>query len=345
MVRVNRIASSISSGVGRAAGSSASAFNRGLNRFSPDAASFKRFGESLTKRTRRGAGKAGDAAGDAARRGVDNVGDAAGTAARRGADNVGDVALRGSDTAGDMLKAAGKSKTYRKRLAEYCTKNPVKCTAGMALTAYTAKNMVGNSLAQQECITKCLPPNWTSVVESNGEIVPEYFLHDPRPEQDGKKEKKKQPQCTKGRSCEPYCIAACEAEYPTTIIGAALEGTGEILDDIIVPFAEDVLKLPISDFGGGIMLGIRIAMVMVGLMVIFKVKRMIGFGRRKREKNIRVSINTSASAPASAPAPASQLSDPQVQLANRAMDIAEKNPELARVGMQMMQKKQNGVGR
>ena len=146
MVRVGRIASSISGSVGRAAGSSASAITQGFKRFSPDASSFKR---------------------------------RVSMSGRRGADTAGGAARRGADTAGDMVEIAGKSKTFRKRLAKLCGENPVKCTAGMALAGYTAVNMAENTLAQQECIAKCLPPNWTSVVESNGEIAPEYFLNDP----------------------------------------------------------------------------------------------------------------------------------------------------------------------
>lgn len=119
-------------------------------------------------------------------------------------------------------------------------------------------------------------------------MTPEYFLHDPKPAQEGQAETKhEQPQCTEGTDCEPYCIAACEAEHPTTVIDAAIEGAGEILDDIIAPLAEDVLGIPVSGIGSGIMWGTRIAMIVAGIVVILKVRqgmRALGLGKKIKKR-------------------------------------------------------------
>lgn len=304
----------------------------------------------------------GRRAGDAARRGTAAAASSAGNAARRGADKAVDAAKRAGKSAkttvskgADSLTKGAKrqardagawisksSKSGMKRMGKMCRKNPVKCTAGMALAGYTAVNLAENSQAQQECIAKCLPPNWPAVVESNGGIAPEYYLHDPKPtekeptDENGnklsigpqkKKEKEhKQPQCTDGTDCEPYCVAACKAEHPTTLLGAAIEGAGEMMDDVIVPIAEDVLGIPVTDIGGGFMWGIRIAVFLVGALVIYKVGQMMGWWGDDDDDtgSVEVSINMQDVAPpapapaaavpaAAAPAPAAPaLSDSQV---------------------------------
>ena len=159
-------------------------------------------------------------------------------------------------------------------MGELCYKNPVKCTAAMALAGYTAYNMAENSIDQQACITKCLPPNWPQVVDSNGETPPEYFSEDPAPLDD--ENAPAQPQCTEGTDCEPYCVARCQEEHPTTLVGAALEGAGEMMDDLIVPFVEDVLGIPITDLGNGALWGIRIGVSALGMFVLFKVLGLLG---------------------------------------------------------------------
>jgi hypothetical protein len=291
-----------------------------------------------------------------------------GSAARRGADNAVDNAQRtgkvfkksvskGSDSltkgtkrrarnAGDWI--ATSSKSGMKRMGMMCLNNPAKCTAAMALAGYTAVNLAENSQAQQECITKCLPPNWPAVVEARGEIAPEYFMHDPKPNDNdstddtgnalsiGQQTKTgtehKQPQCTNGTDCEPYCIAACKAEHPTTVLGAAVEGVGEIMDDIIVPIVEDGIGIPITDIGNGFMWGIRIGVFVVGAIVIYKVGQILGLWKAENMssggRRVEVSLNTSPPAPAPTPTP-----------------TAEKNPELARMGMQMMQQNQQRMNR
>lgn len=297
MVRVGRVASSIGQGAGRRVGSSASAIARGFKRPSLDASSFKRIGEGLSMSGRR--------AGSVARRSAYTAVDAAkraGTGAKssisRGADSLTTGAKRQARDAGDWI--ATSSKIGMKRMGKMCRANPAKCSAGMLLAGYTAVNLAENSQAQQECIARCLPPNWPVVVDSDGAIAPEYHLHDPKHEEEpteqqdnrlsiGPQQKKdktpKQPQCTDGTDCEPYCIAACKAEHPTTIIGAAMEGAGEIMDGIIVPIAEDVFGIPITDIGGGFMGGIRIAVFLVGVLAVYKVVQMMGRGRRNSASN------------------------------------------------------------
>lgn len=325
---------------------------------------------------RRGASSIAASASDAARRGADKAADAAKRAGKsakksisKGADSLTQGAKRQARDAGEWISKS--SKSGMKRMGKLCRNNPVKCTAGMALAGYTAVNLAENSQAQQECIAKCLPPNWPAVVESNGEVAPEYYLHDPKPKgvepvdekgnklsmgsQKKKEDEHKQPQCTDGTDCEPYCVAACKAEHPTTLLGAAMEGAGEMMDDVIVPFAEDVLGIPVTDIGRGMMWGIRIGVFLVGALVIYKVGNMLGLWGRQNGTGggrIALSINTpQTSAPAPAPAPvpsptsAPALSDSQVQLANRAMDLAEKNPELARAAMQMTQRNQQRTTR
>lgn len=375
MVKLAGIASSIGKGVGRTAGSSATAIAGGLRRFSPDASSFQRFGGQLTTSGRR--------VGTSARRGADNAADSAkrtGNAFKKsvskGSDSLTTGAKRQARGAGDWI--ATSSKSGMKRMGRMCRNNPAKCTAAMALAGYTAVNLAENSQAQQECITKCLPPNWPAVVEADGEIAPEYFLHDPKPNDNESTDETgtehKQPQCTNGTDCEPYCVAACKAEHPTTLLGAAIEGVGEIMDDIIVPVVEDGIGIPITDIGGGFMWGIRIAVFLVGAVVIYRVGQILGLWKAKKMSSsgggrVEISLNNSTPAPAPAPAPAltpapaptpaptpaltpaltpaptPQLSGSQVQLANRAMDLAEKNPELARMGMQMMQQNQQRMNR
>ena len=159
-------------------------------------------------------------------------------------------------------------------MIKLCTKNPAKCTAAVLLAGYTAVNLGENSLAQQACISECLPPNWPAVVESNSSIVPEYFVDNPNPET--------QPQCTEGIDCETYCVATCQANHPTTVLGAALEGAGEIIDDLFLPFVEDVLGIPISEMGAGVMVGIRIAAIVMGLIVVYKVGSFMNLWKKKR---------------------------------------------------------------
>jgi len=176
-------------------------------------------------------------------------------------------------------------------MGKLCYKNPVKCTAAMALAGYTAYNMAENSIDQQSCITKCLPPNWPQVVDSNGDTPPEYFSEDPAPLAD--ENAPAQPQCTEGTDCEPYCVARCEEENPTTLVGAALEGAGEMMDDMIVPFVEDVLGVPITDLGNGALWGIRIGVSAIGIFVLFKVLGLLGLwgGRRSgTESTIHLSM-------------------------------------------------------
>jgi len=295
----------------------------------------------------------GRRAGNTVRRTGASVAASSGTAAKRagksarksiskGAESLTQGAKRQARDAGDWI--AMSSRSGMKRMGKKCLNNPVKCTTAMALAGYTAVNLVENSKAQQECITKCLPLNWPAVVESNGEIAPEYFVHDPKPVSTGSQENEEngQPQCMDGTDCEPYCIAACKAEHPTTLLGAAMEGAGEMMDDVIVPFAEDVLGLPISDLGGGLMWGIRIAVFVAGALVIFKVGGLLGLWGATRKSSGGGHVGISLRIPASAPAPAPQLSDSQVQLANRGMAVAERNPKLARMGMQVMQQTRIG---
>lgn len=285
---------------------------------------------------RRGAAAAAASASDAARRGADKAADAAKRAGKsaktsisKGAGSLTKGAKRQARDAGEWI--AKSSKSGMKRMGRMCRNNPIKCTAGMALAGYTAVNLAENSQAQQECIAKCLPPNWPAVVESNGEVAPEYYLHDPKPKEkepddekgnkltigpQKKKEKEhKQPQCTDGTDCEPYCVAACKAEHPTTLLGAAMEGAGEMMDDVIVPFAEDVLGVPVTDIGGGFMWGIRIAVFLVGALVIYKVGQMMRWWGNDKYRNgtgsVDVSINMQDVAPrASAPTPRASASAP-----------------------------------
>lgn len=237
----------------------------------------------------------GRRAGTVARRGANRASDAAKRAGRsvqlsvsRGADSLTRGVKRQTRDAGEWI--SNSSRSGMKRMGTLCRRNPIKCTTGMALAGYTAVNFAENSQAQQECLAGCLPPNWPAVVESNGDVAPEYFLHDPKPE----RRKHRQPQCTDGTDCEPYCVAACRAEHPTTILGAAMEGAGEMMDDVIVPFAEDVLGIPVTDIGGGVMWSVRVGVFVVGIAVIYMVGRTLGLWGRRREVGGRIalSINT-----------------------------------------------------
>jgi hypothetical protein len=284
-----------------------------------------------------------DAAADAAKR----AGNSAKKSVSKGADSLTKGVKRQARDAGEWISKS--SKTGMKRMGKMCRKSPVKCTTAMALAGYTAVNFAENSQAQQECISKCLPPNWPAVVEARGDIAPEYFLHDPKPNDNESTDETgtehKQPQCTNGTKCEPYCVAACKAEHPTTVLGAAVEGVGKIMDDIIVPIVEDGIGIPITDIGNGFMWGIRIGVFVVGAIVIYKVGQILGLWKAKKmssgEGRVEISLHTSPPAPAPTP----QLSGSQVQLANRAMNLAEKNPELARMSMQMMQQNQQRMNR
>ena len=171
----------------------------------------------------------------------------------------------------------------------------------MALAGYTAVNLAENSQAQQECITKCLPPNWPAAIDSEGTIEPLYFAEDPRPPVPGRKEEHTQPQCTEGTDCEPYCVAACRAEHPTTLLDAAMDGVGEMMDGVIVPFAEDVLGLPITDVGNGFLWIVRIVVIAVAITVVLKLRALLGLlGLRTKRggvSNVRVSLDVGEQTP------------------------------------------------
>ena len=379
MVRFGRLTSSIASDAVRSSASSAASLSKGLGRLSPTSlgrlspSAYKVGSTGLTAAGKRVSNVAGNNVGSSAAKTAGTVGssaaDTAGSAAKSakktassGADALTTGATRKARDAGDWI--ATSSKSGMKRMGRACRNNPVRCTAAMALAGYTAVNLAENSQAQQECITKCLPPNWPAAIDSEGTIEPLYFAEDPRPPVPGKKEEHKQPQCTEGTDCEPYCVAACKAEHPTTLLGAAMEGAGEMVDDLIVPFAEDVLGLPITDLGNGFLWVIRIVVIVVVIKVVLKLRAFLGLGKKRGGvSNVKVSLDVGRQTPAVATAtppmpvarpivsanpsmPVATATPPlpvarsvtatEAQLANRAMDIVEKNPQLAAAGMNML---------
>lgn len=174
-----------------------------------------------------------------------------------------------------IQKTMKKTRKQLAALGEACMEKPKKCAAmgaGVALAGYTAYTMYDNSNEQRECISKCLPPNWMEVV--NNDESPEYFDKDEIRIDDDVV----QPQCSASigmENCEEYCQSFCEAEHPTTVIGAAMEATGSVIDDAIVPFAEDVLGLPITAMGNAVRNAIRVATVLVGAIVAYKVYKLV----------------------------------------------------------------------
>ena len=178
------------------------------------------------------------------------------------------------------------SKTRLRKMGKMCADNAVMCSAGVALAGYTAVNMVDNSKEQQKCIAKCLPPNWPQVVSSDGDVEPQYFEDALKPSSPDDPDEHSQPQCTEGKDCESFCIDACKAEHPTTLIGSALEGAGELVDDVVVPFVEDVIGIPITDIGSKLLWVIRIVAILIVSGVVVKMYRMT-----KRRPVLRIANN------------------------------------------------------
>ena len=188
-----------------------------------------------------------------------------------------------SKGAGEVID--GSSRSVMKKMGTFCSKNLAKCSAGVALAGYTAVNMTENSVAQQSCIAECLPPNWPQVVESNGDIEPEYFDEETRLVDGGDGER--QPQCTDGTDCEAYCVSSCKAKHPTTVVGAAVEGAGEIMDDIITPVVEKVFGFSMDGIGGGMLIGVRVVALVVGFVALRSVFNGVVGGRRKLRVDVR----------------------------------------------------------
>ena len=155
-----------------------------------------------------------------------------------------------------------------RRVGRACAENPMKCTAVLALGGYTAHTLVDNWGEQKECVERCLPLNWTEVVESNGEVAPDYFGETPSPGADD------QPQCTEGMDCEQFCVSACKAEHPTTLFGAVAEGTGRLLDDV-KDFAQDGLGIPVDAIGRGLKWVIGLVVLAVVLVVLRKANTLL----------------------------------------------------------------------
>ena len=329
MVRLGKIASSVASGAKRFSPASLTRLSpKSLVKFSPSSlsklsptslsklrkvssSSFKVAGGTLTtagKKVSKVAGNLGSSASKTAGKMASSASKTAGKMASSASDAAGSATKSIKKTASSGMESLTKgakrqarnaggwiyesSKTGMQRMGKMCRDNPVKCTAAMALAGYTASNFVENSRAQQGCIAKCLPSNWPAVVDGDGAVEPNYFDEDPKPHVPGDNKDEAQPQCTAGTDCEPYCKAACKEEHPTTLLGAALEGAEEIMDDAIVPFVEDVIGLPITDIGGGVMWIIRIVAVVVAVIIVRRVYRFMGFGKQRGAK-----INVSVASP------------------------------------------------
>ena len=291
MVNFRRFGSAVKSG--KKLGSLTSLTKFSSSKYRPDPSAFKKLSKGFTfagSRSRSAAGSAAGNGGKAAQRGVGNVRGAAASSSKK----ITKSASNKADEVIDSTKTITKNKTVMRRMGEACANNPLKCTAGMALAGYTAVNLVENSRDQQECIVGCLPANWPVVVDSNGEVEPDYFPEDPKPPTDGVDEHT-QPQCMEGTDCETYCVAACKAEHPTTVLGAAMEGATELFDDVILPVVEDVLGIPIGNLGGGVLWGIRIAALVIGFLVVTKIGTVFGLFKNRpkyrKKEDVRVTLN------------------------------------------------------
>lgn len=166
-----------------------------------------------------------------------------------------------------------------RRVGSKCADNPMKCTALVTAAGYTAFTLVENWGEQTDCVQRCVPPNWQEVVDSNGNVAPEYFGVTPSPDADD------QPQCIEGMDCEQFCVAKCKAEHPTTLFGAATEGVGEMMDDM-KDFAQEGLGIPVD----GIVTGLTWTVGLVILGVVLYVLRRAYVWVRNDEKKQRIVV-------------------------------------------------------
>lgn len=230
-----KTAAELSVKTARRAGSLGASLGTGLAKGLPVSA-FKKAAMKQTDDVFAGAGKAAvKQAGDVASAGKAAADDVVGAGLKTTGDlaGAGKGAGKSIDDTGALFKQAdnvGAAKNSKRLSALEAAQG----AAMIGLGGYVTYRFASRSAAQQDCIAKCLPPNWDEYVQSRDAPtrVPVQYHDD---------ETDDQPRCTEdwrstwlsdwgdwqdGDDCEKYCEKKCEEAHPATLGHALNDAVG-----------------------------------------------------------------------------------------------------------------------